>query len=426
MKKRVFSVLSVLFNFIAFIFFVYPQSDSESQNVSVISSIKIEGLVRTHEFVIQRELKSFIGKEASDETLHEIETVMQMQGLFNNISVQIAPPDDGAARENSSDGVIVKITLEEKISVLPLPIAMVSDGNVSGGFFLFDSNALGMKNTFVLGGMISSDSLIGMTMYSKPPAGHIPGFSVSMSVENDDSEICDIHDDDVYDFKAFSFDVMGALQEKITDFLTFQIETGFRMTDMDSDDEIEGAIESVKVWQSGAGFLVRFSDWNGVFMSEKGFQVKMNVDLTMQNDFFNCVEASEIFQFSLPSLPRLRLVHSASASYGYDTPIVFYKGGRSAAVSLFPDDFLSERLAGCSTGLEYAVFQTKYGIISLYGVYQAAIAKDFDDDYHFNHGAGGGMKVYLSKIAFPACAVEVIYNISENDLGYGFSLGVAF
>ena len=451
-----------------------------------IESIEISGLKRTKEFVLQREMKRFIGKEATADTLHEIETYLQVQGLFNNISVQLAGASagesgGGAVRETETslesdesapdeagvptvggelsdetrdegasevagehelvaedevtgadepplgdEGVTVEVTLEEKISILPIPFAMVSNGDFSGGFFLFDSNALGLKHTFAVGGMLSADSKFAIAMYTIPAVGFRPGLSIATSVEQGEYEICDTHEDTVYEHESLLFSGSVAIEEKLTSFLSLVVETGFKMTQVDEDCEIEGVIETTRAWKSGGGFQVSWHDWNGVFTSQKGLSARGTVALTTQNDVFSEIQASEVFQYSLPALPRLRFIHSAAGAWGFDTPVVFYHGGRSAAVSLLPDDFKSDRLAGCSTGFECAVFQTRYGIISLYGVYQAALSHDFDDDYVFNQGAGGGMKIYLSKVAMPACAVEVIYNITEERLDWGFSLGVAF
>ena len=459
-----------------------------------IAAIEISGLKRTKEFVLQREMKRFIGKEANDDTLHEIETFLQIQGLFNNIKVQVAgaPTDtrdeghlenageeidrrqEDSTTEEASDlvsdedaradneagepsaggelseaargesaskdvaeaggegtgedagGVTVQVSLEEKISILPIPFAMVSNGDFSGGFFLFDSNALGLKHTFAVGGMLSADSKFGVAMYTIPAVDFRPGVSIATSVEQGEYEICDTNEDTVYEHESLSFSGSVTVEEKLTSFLSLVVETGFKMTQVDEDFEVEGVIETARAWKSGAGAQVSFHDWNGVFTSQKGLAFRGTLAVTTQNDVFTEIEASELFQQSLPSLPRLRFIHSAAGAWGFDTPVVFYHGGRSAAVSLFPDDFKSDRLAGCSTGFECAVFQTVYGIISLYGVYQAAVAHDFDDDYVFNQGAGGGMKIYLSKVAMPACAVEMIYNITEERLDWGFSLGVAF
>ena len=54
----------------------------------VITKFEIQGLKRTKEFAAQRDLKKFIGKEASAETLHNIENSLQADNLFTNISIE--------------------------------------------------------------------------------------------------------------------------------------------------------------------------------------------------------------------------------------------------------------------------------------------------------------------------------------------------
>ncbi len=158
-------------------------------------------------------------------------------------------------------------------------------------------------------------------------------------------------------------------------------------------------------------------------MSEKKLSTKFNYNVTTDHDTFKEINASSLFQ--QPILKKLRFIHSAGFYWSFDTPLIFYKSGQAASVNLFPSDFLSYRLVGASTGLEHATFKTKSGIISTYAVYQCAVAKDFDDDYVFNQGVGAGAKIYFSKLAFPACALEIIYNITEDDFKTGFTLGVS-
>ena len=95
-----------------------------------ITKFEIQGLKRTKEFAVQRDLKKFIGKEASAETLHSIENSLQADNLFTNISIECEPITENESR--------VKISLEEKMSILPLPIVAVNDGVFSAGAFLID------------------------------------------------------------------------------------------------------------------------------------------------------------------------------------------------------------------------------------------------------------------------------------------------
>ena len=54
---------------------------------SPIKNIRFEGLKKTKEFVIQRDLKNYIGAEDSDEVVHILETQLQSAGLFSEIKI---------------------------------------------------------------------------------------------------------------------------------------------------------------------------------------------------------------------------------------------------------------------------------------------------------------------------------------------------
>ena len=118
---------------------------------------------------------------------------------------------------------------------------------------------------------------------------------------------------------------------------------------IDGSDEIKDEIESEKVWESSAAIDFKSSDWNGVFMSEKFAAAKAFVDITPCRDVFNGFELK--IKIQQPILDKLRIVQSASCFYEFDAPIVFYTGGRSASVSLFPTEFSSDSMAGLSLGL---------------------------------------------------------------------------
>ena len=311
---------------------------------SKITKFEIQGLKRTKEFAVQRDLKKFIGKEASAETLHSIENSLQADNLFTNISIECEPITENESR--------VKISLEEKMSILPLPIVAVNDGVFSAGAFLIDSNAMGLKDFFMLGGIFSRDNISGMTIFSRPPKGSSLGFSIYTGISKSDTELVTTEDDSVYDFGSLSFRGSLGVSKKFFDCFSAELSTGFGIIKVDGSDEIKGEIESEKVWESSAAIDFKAADWNGTFMSEKSAVAKAFVDVTPCRDVFNGFELR--IKIQQPVLEKLRIVQSAACFYEFDAPIVFYRGGCSASVSLFPIEFSSDLLVGLSFGLVYA------------------------------------------------------------------------
>ena len=55
-----------------------------------ISSFEIDGLQHTKEHIIQKDLESFIGMEATPENLRKIEATLHQKGLFSEIKIEVA------------------------------------------------------------------------------------------------------------------------------------------------------------------------------------------------------------------------------------------------------------------------------------------------------------------------------------------------
>lgn len=396
------------------LFFVLPAFAQES--APRISGFSFDGLKRTKEFVIQRDLKRFLGMEISESVLHDIETVLQSENLFTDISLECVP-----VSQTETD---IRISLKEKISILPVPLVAAGDGNICAGAFFLDSNAMGLKNTFALGALFSESILMGMTMFARPASGRIPGIALYAGVFKKDSEMTDASGRLFCSYASRSFQGRLQVSQRLTETVSAAFSSGCSLAAVDRDGKTSVCIESVKAWENSVSLSAKSSGWNGIFLSEKSASAEGCISVTSCGDSFASVHAGLRFQHPLTG--RLRFVQHASGFCGFDLPAVFYRDGQSVSVRLFLDDFVTDRIAGISAGCEYAAAVTKIGLLSVYGTYQAAVARDLDGSAVFNQGAGGGLKLYLSKVAFPACALELIYNMTERKIRTGFSLGISF
>lgn len=106
--------------------------------------------------------------------------------------------------------------------------------------------------------------------------------------------------------------------------------------------------------------------------------------------------------------------------------VIDWSGGNSVDVTILPSDFKSPKISGATAGLELALKKFSFGIISLYGNYQAVYAEDTDENFEFCQGVACGTRLYLSKIAFPAFALGVSRNFSTGDFFWSVSLGASF
>lgn len=405
---------------------VESQEESPDTSNLEISEFKIEGLKRTKNFYMQRVLKKFKGKKADSETIKEIESTLQKEELFSEIKVSGQPcQTDGEASIN--------IELKEKITFIPLPFASSSDGGFMAGLFIMDMNALGMHNMAAFGGIYSPKSLMGMATFSKPPVepGSF-GYSLSVFSSKSENEKVDIRDETVLKYDSKGFSIGLGLSYKITEWLSIGINGGYKWIDVNDDDEdgYQGMVKSQKSGSGTANISISTSDWNGWYLSSKKLSLSAGAIRTdnRNNRFAEAATGHLTFKqpFGSSSFGRLRFLLEGAGFYGHDLHISDWQGRDAAKVSILPSNFSTQKIAGGSAGLECIFAKTKIGSFSVYGLYEVAIAQDWDEDYEFGHGPEGGVKLYLSKIAFPAFAFGLSYNIPKHMWGYSVAFGVAY
>lgn len=192
-----------------------------------ISKIKFEGLKKTKESYMQNLLKDYIGKEKSEVNLKEIETILQAEGLFSEVNLSFESEnkienlnsEQNLETNNNIEEIenllILKVSVKEKITFVPLPFASYSSDGFMGGFMLMDMNAFGKKFNLISGGIFSKDMQMALLTFSKP-TGTIenPGFSSASSFSHNENTITSFDDDTLLEFDSISFHQRFAISSK--------------------------------------------------------------------------------------------------------------------------------------------------------------------------------------------------------------------
>lgn len=408
-----------------------PQNQNSDENLNsdekiksqvsqglTVTKINFSGLKKTKNFYIQSKVKKFLGVSAEEFDLHALETTLQLENLFDDIQISM---------ENSGAGeASVEVSVKEKITFIPLPFAMYSDSGFMGGLMVMDTNAFGVKDMFVFGGLYSKSSVMGMAVFSKPPKDNgIPGFSVSLSTSKNTSKIENLDKDEVLEYKSTNLNSRFMLTEKIGELNLFSFGGFFNSVSAKRSDDFP-EIDSIKSAGFSAGWSVSKSDWNGWFLSSSGAGVSTDAVLYAdKSDYKNGCSLSVDFHIQKPVFSRARFYSAGSAFYGKDLHISSRAGGKSGSVAILPGNFRTEEIAGGNAGLEFAIAKGKIGTVSVYGDYQIVSAQDYDDEFYFMHGPNGGVKVYLAKIAFPALSMGFSYNVTKRYANFAAALGIS-
>ncbi|MBR1536930.1 MAG: hypothetical protein IJ630_08325 [Treponema sp.] len=393
----------------------------------IISKINFIGLKKTRESYIQSKVKKFLNEPGSEENLHNLETTLQLEGLFNDIKIESEKKNDTECELN--------ISVTEKITFIPLPFAMYSDTGFMAGGVIMDTNAFGRKDMFMFGGFFSKETLSGMAAFSKSAGEHgRPGISVFVSTAKKFPEYDNLSEEVVLKFKSIAFDANLLISEKFSEHITFS--NGFSFSSSSNRDvsDYEGfSPESIITGSVSFSLGYSKSDWNGVFMSTNSASISAEAGLTNSDE--KKIRYPRRFSFSIGEQypifwDRFRIYQKISGFYGIDNHLSAFTEQGAGSVSILPGYFVTERIIGGNAGFELALKKFSWGMISIYADYQLVYAQDFtiegDGDYEFEHGANGGMRLYLAKIAFPALGIGLSYNVMHNRWQFSAAMGVSF
>ncbi len=423
-------------------FFFSSLNAQENLSGAVISDIKVTGLKRTKPAHIEEVLGGLRGKPASAVNAKYIESVLQSDGLFSEIKVEVVDGSGTVISEageitadkntdgSSSDGAsgtpeasgapYLRIQVKEKVTFMAVPFGMYSNDGLMGGFMLMDMNAFGMKNVINAGGMFSESKLMGIAGFSKPAlTGKRPGFSLFTALSRNNSKFANLDNSTYMKFKDTKYNFSGSLNYAFRNGI--KVSAGGKYLYQDFDNSV------FDKFHSGEGnFNVSYSlnDWNGVFLSTSSFSTFVAAGSSTYGKVFEKAGFSAIIQRPIVKYVRFRV--SNCFSLQHDVPFPTLQGRQSVGVTILPNDFGSSKMIGLTGSIEGAVVKTKMLTISIYGTYECVDVENYDRSMDFSHGFNAGTRVYLSKLAFPAVSFGYAYNVTHRTSFFSFSAGMDF
>lgn len=377
---------------------------------------------------MQSKVKKFIGNSIEETDMHELETTLQLEELFNEIKIE--------TEQTSETEASINVQVKEKITFVPIPFALYTTSGLTMGAAVMDTNAFGQKDMFMVGAFYAPTAKTALALFSKSPKDNwIPGFSIFTYISDSTPKYHNLADELVLRHKDFLYMLNFTLTEKINEHFSFSNTYSFSFHNTDAYSGFEGLEpEPLKSGNTAFSFEYSDSDWNGIFMSKNSASVSAGIGLTNLSDSdyrypmgfsFSVSEQHPIFS------ERLRMYQKYSGYYGIKNHWTAFQSQKEASVTLLSSHFSSERLIGGNMGLEFAVKKIDWAMISVFGDYQFIITQDFNpvspcDDYKFIHGPNGGARFYLAKIAFPAIALGLSYNVPEKYWNFTAAMGMTF
>ena len=403
--------------FFCFVFFLilgilplYPQEGT-------IFSIEVIGIKRTKPHIARYPLEKFIGREANSLDINEVKAAVKDTGILEPVNVELIETEEGS---------ILRVTVDEKWSIFPLPLAIAGSGGSSVGLFLLDSNAFGLRDQVALGGMYGSSGWMAMAMYNHTPnrkgqPGWNSAFMYSRQEREDQDREEKIHRLYTADQLRFSFGIFYPF----TSFVTASAAVSFSNASLLKNKILFNPPENgAMILGFTPGFSLHRSDWDGYLLSQQNLSLSYHYNFAISGSSYQQADFRAILEKSL--IPGFRLNVRSGAVWKSSSNPLFEEGPNKAQVEILPRKFSARHYAGLSAGLEKHLFTTRMGALSVLGSWQCVYSWGPVLGGEFDNGPSGGIRFYLSRLALPAMGFNAAYNINSGLIQFSFNLGMEF
>ena len=381
-------------------------------SAEVIQSIDIEGLKKTKDSTV----KGIIGYREGDVIQTGSETDIKQKlvksGLFVNETIDVQ-------LESSGNDAFIKIYMNDRVSLLPIPIASFSDGEVKAGVFLMDSNFMGYGHSLFSGGMYGRKDKMFLFGYSNPTFRGSPlKLGVSMGVYDNEIEISNLEDD----YNLAEYDQTMA---------RFGINSGWDLNPIEISLGLDGSYISTSLSESD---IIKFSqditlDYSNLYYDKfftEGIKSYIKYEFQSFSDVFDLTQSVQA-SFSWQSLVHERLQLELSGDSGFSAgdklQSLFLQYGYSWTI--LPEDIMADRFIQGDIKLKVAALDFNWGYLAVPVTYQLGIMDGISGENEFYHGPSAGMAIYLKKVAIPAMAIRYAYNMENNTGVFTFNIGMS-
>lgn len=397
-----------------------PATMTESSSTAsppILASYTLGGLKRTHPEVLKPFLDPYVGKAYTSSTEEAMLQSLRSLGLFHQIT--FIPQPDGAGK------VRLQVQLEEKWTLIPIPIGgATSGGSVYGGLLLFESNLFGWNKKFFGGAFWGTNGLQGMFGYIDPRVfGSSQSLMLRFGVGTEIVTSRTVEGDIRRRYEKTKLDTGGDLTYPLGK--GFGLGIGLQFRDHQIQDDYDSSVNS----PDGKGFAgpavtLRYQDlFYGpvlVYGLSSSLRYEWGFDLQGKDSYHSyTLQVQEYW----PLWGEHRIGARILGFQGLGIPPILENRVSGRFLKTIGDDVFSNTVLAGQLTFEGIPFQWKWGAPTLVLFYEGGVFKDSspaaEDPYYVAHGPGAGFRIYLSRVAIPAFGFDVTYSVSTGQV-YGF------
>lgn len=357
----------------------------------IVKRIDITGLKRTKEVTIHSIIGIKEGMEIDETTLTDIKQRLLKVGIFqDNIDVSYSTIE--------SNNIILEIYVEDKWTIIPLPVFYTgSEGWTAGGVFI-ESNLLGLNQKLIGGVFFGDDNQTAFMTWITPllkDSGYSVGFSLSYL--NDLEENPDLGTSLIIRKSypnSFGWSLISGIKNNT-------IETSFM-----------GSLSL---------------GWDNLYYSQffnRGWSLNSSVttEIPFENPIFHPHTSLNISRELLIKENLLKISLKSSITSNTESPLSF--GGSESQRVIERETHADHYLSGLFH-FEPVLFNPQWGHITLPVYYEGGLYSRLDEEFYW-HGPGLGFRVYISKVTIPAMGADITWNLLDGDYTFTVAVGSSF
>ena len=371
-----------------------------------VSRIEYVGNRRTTDKTMDRLTGVKVGMLVSEIDGESIRQRLLRSNLFSKESITV---------DRGESGAVVTVTVEEKITMFPLPYGTASGGGWTVGLGLIDTNFLGEQKNVVVMGSLSDNGWSAFGMYMDPAfLGSLNGLSATLSASDGTKKMSWMDGDSFAEYSAKALSAGASLSVPLVGALRLSFGGSGSYTEISASDAASfgmNAKSTYAIARTGLLFDSRRSD--GHFMS----------GLSATADYRYALSAGEASDYRsiegrvvCSGIGPMGIYEEIGGSAKYGTqkmdnlnPLMG-KGFRT----LPQQTSFSAKAIASYAELNLPVCRNRFGILTVNGCYEAGTYQtgpDNDRQWDRFAGPGLGLSVFLDKIALPALGINAAYNL---------------
>jgi outer membrane protein assembly factor BamA len=396
--------------------FVPEAGPDAAAHSAVISSIEIIGLKRTRPHIARYPLERFLGVAASELDGNAVKAAVIDTGILEPLEVEVIPVD--------GENAVLRVTVNEKWSIIPFPIFSAQSGGYSGGLFLADANAFGRRDQAAVGGFYGSGGWSLAAFYNATPDRKVPGWTTAFSYRQDERKDLNSKGETLRRFKNEKLDTRAGIYYSFSEYLIASLDFSYGQVRLLKDaDPLARPEDGARYLELAPRLGLRTSKWDGYLLSVKSASLSYKWHWGLQGDSFHQVEFDGVFQHSL--VPGFRFNLRGAVLYSPRAPVLFESGPQVSGTGLLPAMYSAQSYGGISAGFEKYLFKFKYGTISALAGWQTVLADGPLSGRESGYGPAGGLSLYLSRLALPGLSFALGYNIKTRLPQFSFNMGMS-